>query len=306
MEKKLGRHGPHNLEPFDRDRRVGACLTAYFAQSKDMAATPHQWDEKWIHYNNFHREAKLFLEKSGNHWKQKHNFKKLPGRMDLVETDFSDIKSLKEVQKTIQSKNVQKKWDEPERDKQTQSRDNGCANDTMRRTNFSRESAKPSTVVPGSKTTLHTAIKEILLMIFDKEQMESAMLSFQLDLDKMPLGKLSKRQITNAFKVLTDLQALCKKSEATTPGNTLLERNACVLVGAVCAFDATVANPDIPGLKLPIVTHRCTQFPEKCDMLGSLLEIQIAYEVLKQEQGDTEDTRDPVDIHYEKLKCKME
>ncbi|KAK6060523.1 Poly(ADP-ribose) polymerase catalytic domain protein [Cooperia oncophora] len=89
-------------------------------------------------------------------------------------------------------------------------------------------------------------------MIFDKDQMESAMLSFQLDLDKMPLGRLSKRQITNAFAVLTDLQA------------------------------------------------------EKCDMLGTLLEIQIGYEVIKQEEGETEDTRDPVDIHYEKLRCKME
>ncbi|KAK6010291.1 WGR domain protein, partial [Ostertagia ostertagi] len=33
---------------------------------------------------------RLFLEKSGNNWKQKHNFKKLPGCMDLVETDFSE------------------------------------------------------------------------------------------------------------------------------------------------------------------------------------------------------------------------
>ncbi|KAK6060522.1 WGR domain protein, partial [Cooperia oncophora] len=111
---------------------------------------------------------RLFLEKSGNNWKQKHKFKKLPGRMDLVETDFSEL-----------------------------------------------EAAKPSNVIPGSKTLLPSSIKDILLMIFDKDQMESAMLSFQLDLDKMPLGRLSKRQITNAFAVLTDLQAiLAEKADA--------------------------------------------------------------------------------------------
>ncbi|KAK6031329.1 Poly(ADP-ribose) polymerase catalytic domain protein, partial [Ostertagia ostertagi] len=59
-------------------------------------------------------------------------------------------------------------------------------------------------------------------------------------------------------------------------------------------------------IKANIQLHPFLARDEKCDMLGSLLEIQIAYEVLKQEQGDSDDTRDPVDIHYEKLKCKME
>lgn len=39
---------------------------------------------------------------------------------------------------------------------------------------------------------------------------------FQLDLEKMPLGKLSKRQITQAYSVLTELQDLLKKSGSKT------------------------------------------------------------------------------------------
>ncbi|XGW04050.1 hypothetical protein V3C99_015302 [Haemonchus contortus] len=189
---------------------------------------------------------RLFLEKSGNEWKQKHRFKKLPGRMDLVETDFSEL-----------------------------------------------EAAKPSSVVPGSKTTLHPAIKDILLMIFDKEQMESAMQSFQLDLDKMPLGKLSKKQITNAFAVLTDLQAiLAEKADADK------------ILDATNRFYTLI--PHSFGMAKPTLLNSTAIIKEKCDMLGSLLEIQIAYEVIKQEEGEDDTTRDPVDIHYEKLKCKME
>ncbi|KIH52282.1 PADR1 domain protein, partial [Ancylostoma duodenale] len=68
------------------------------------------------------------------------------------------------------------------------------------------EDVKTSDITPGSKTTLDPAIKDIILMIFDMEQLKKTMLGFQIDLDKMPLGKLSKKQIMNAYSVLTELQ----------------------------------------------------------------------------------------------------
>ena len=42
-------------------------------------------------------------------------------------------------------------------------------------------------------------------MIFDVDSMKKAMLEFEIDLKKMPLGKLSKAQIESAYKVLTEL-----------------------------------------------------------------------------------------------------
>lgn len=43
-------------------------------------------------------------------------------------------------------------------------------------------------------------------------------------------------------------------------------------------------------------------------MLDSLLDFQFAYDFLKQGESTAaiNNTRDPVDIHYEKLKCDME
>uniref|UniRef100_A0A183FRW2 Poly [ADP-ribose] polymerase n=1 Tax=Heligmosomoides polygyrus TaxID=6339 RepID=A0A183FRW2_HELPZ len=183
----------------------------------------------------------LFLEKSGNRWKNKSSFKKLPGYMDLVETDFTELVL-----------------------------------------------AQNNAIVPGSKTKLPPPIKDILLMIFDMEQLKSTMMSFQLDLDKMPLGKLSKRQITSAFSVLSELQAKehpDKILDATNRFYTLIPHNF--------GFD-----------KPPLLNSR-EIIKEKCDMLGSLLEIQIAYELVKEEEDET-CLRDPVDVHYERLMCKME
>ena len=45
-------------------------------------------------------------------------------------------------------------------------------------------------------------------MIFNVETMKQALLSFEIDLTKMPLGKLSKNQLDKAYKVLTELQTL--------------------------------------------------------------------------------------------------
>lgn len=40
--------------------------------------------------------------------------------------------------------------------------------------------------------------------------MKKAMIEFELDMEKMPLGKLSKKQIQTAYKVLKELSELIK------------------------------------------------------------------------------------------------
>ncbi|KJH45001.1 Poly(ADP-ribose) polymerase catalytic domain protein [Dictyocaulus viviparus] len=59
-------------------------------------------------------------------------------------------------------------------------------------------------------------------------------------------------------------------------------------------------------MKKPPLLDSVDSIKEKCNMLGSLLEIQIAYEVIKDDKCNQDDDRDPVDIHYERLMCKME
>ncbi|VDM57689.1 unnamed protein product [Angiostrongylus costaricensis] len=131
------------------------------------------------------------------------------------------------------------------------------------------------------------------------EQMEGAMLGYQLDLDKMPLGKLSKKQITNAYSILTELQSILSEKldaekvlDASNRFYTLIPHNF--------GMEKPPLLNSLELIKLNVAIQ------EKCDMLGSLLEIQIAYEVISGQQDSKADDRDPVDVHYEKLKCEME
>ncbi|VDM70186.1 unnamed protein product, partial [Strongylus vulgaris] len=161
-------------------------------------------------------------------------------------------------------------------------------------TDFSVSEGKVSSVDPGSLSQLPRSIKDILLMIFDKEQMRSQMLRFQLDLDKMPLGKLSRKQITSAFSVLTELQTLM-----------IDDRDEIKIIDASNRFYTLI--PHNFGMDKPPLLRSIDVIKEKCAMLDSLLDMQIAYQVIKEEtKEETEKERDPVDVYYEKLKCKLE
>ncbi|VDO69170.1 unnamed protein product [Haemonchus placei] len=156
---------------------------------------------------------RLFLEKSGNEWKQKHRFKKLPGRMDLVETDFSELVCVTQfISKYVSTKKL---------------------------------------FICSSKINFY--------FVF----------SFYVDNKRM-------------LKILAEKADADKILDATNRFYTLI--------------------PHSFGMAKPTLLNSTAIIKEKCDMLGSLLEIQIAYEVIKQEEDEDDATRDPVDIHYEKLK----
>ena len=48
-------------------------------------------------------------------------------------------------------------------------------------------------------------------MLFDVETMKRAMVEFELDLTKMPLGKLSKKQLEKAYGILSQVTGSCFK-----------------------------------------------------------------------------------------------
>lgn len=61
----------------------------------------------------------------------------------------------------------------------------------------------------ASKSTLPMPIKEIISLFLDPKLLKDAFLEFDLDVQKMPLGKLSRNHILNAYGVLTDLEEVC-------------------------------------------------------------------------------------------------
>lgn len=60
----------------------------------------------------------------------------------------------------------------------------------------------------NSNSKLHKAVQDLVCMLFDVETMKRTMVEFELDLTKMPLGKLSKKQLEKAYGILSQAQGL--------------------------------------------------------------------------------------------------
>lgn len=122
--------------------------------------------------------------------------------------------------------------------------------------------------------------------------MKSTLLSFEIDLRKMPLGKLSRNQLNKAYQVLTELQTLITSGSPTKTS----------LIDASNRFYTLI--PHDFGLSKPKILDNLELIQSKTEMIDNLLQIEIAYSMLKGSADD--ESQHPIDIHYQKLKCLID
>ncbi|KAK5852963.1 hypothetical protein PBY51_006793 [Eleginops maclovinus] len=153
------------------------------------------------------------------------------------------------------------------------------------------EAVKKLTATAGTKSKLVKPVQDLIKMIFDVESMKKAMVEFEIDLQKMPLGKLSKRQIQSAYSLLTDVQQAVTNSWSESHILDLSNRFYTLI-------------PHDFGMKKPPLLSSLEYIQNKVQMLDNLLDIEVAYSLLR--GGAQDDESDPIDINYEKLKTKIE
>ncbi|KAM9316020.1 poly [ADP-ribose] polymerase 1 isoform 3-T3 [Gastrophryne carolinensis] len=142
----------------------------------------------------------------------------------------------------------------------------------------------------GTKSKLPKPVQELIKMIFDVESMKKAMVEFEIDLQKMPLGKLSKRQIQSAYSILNEVQQAVSENAAEARLLDLSNRFYTLI-------------PHDFGMKKPPLLDNVEYIQAKVQMLDNLLDIEVAYSLLR---GGTEDSaKDPIDVKYEKIKTDI-
>lgn len=141
------------------------------------------------------------------------------------------------------------------------------------------------------KSNLQKPVQDLIKLIFDVKAMKQVMKEFEIDTDKMPLGKLSKKQIEKAYGVLTDMLNLIKTSNPTR----------LQLIEASNRFYTLV--PHDFGVNEPTIISTEEEIKVKTEMLESLMEMEIAYNLLNIK---TDETKHPIDAHYEQLKADID
>lgn len=153
--------------------------------------------------------------------------------------------------------------------------------DDMKKFNLSDYSSIPSKL-PGS-------VQQLVKMIFDVDSMKQAMLEFKLDLQRMPLGRLSKNQLSDANKTLSDLNDLIANGAADSE-----------FIGLSNKFFTLV--PHNLGMRSAPIINTVDLINEKREMIDSLLQIEIAYSLLQEE---VEENANPIDARYDQMKTEL-
>jgi poly [ADP-ribose] polymerase 1 len=152
--------------------------------------------------------------------------------------------------------------------------------------------SKSSAITRICTSKLEKPVQDVIRLIFDVEKMKIAMMEFEIDLNKMPLGKLSSNQLKKAFGILNELIGILDKGSSA---------NKNLIVDASNRFYTLV--PHNFGMKAPTMLDNIEMIKAKTDMLNNLLDIEIAYSMSKNDDSIDED---PIDQHYKKLKCEIQ
>ncbi|XP_074861367.1 protein mono-ADP-ribosyltransferase PARP3 isoform X2 [Carettochelys insculpta] len=146
--------------------------------------------------------------------------------------------------------------------------------------------------------TLDRPTQELVALIFSNDMFKEAMETMNIDVKKMPLGKLSKQQIARGFEALEAIETALQ--EPARPRRRLDELSSRFYTIVPHSFGR--ARP--PPIDTPQVLRA------KKDMLLVLADIELAQSLQAQKEEDEEEVKveevpHPLDKDYELLKCQL-
>ena len=144
----------------------------------------------------------------------------------------------------------------------------------------------------GDGSALPRPTQQLVRTLFDVKLMRKLLLEFEVDTQKLPLGKLSKAQLAAAYGVLTQLHAALDEAAP-------VER--LVLVDLSNQFYTL-----LPSLA-PAVLDTTDKVRQKIELVDALRQLEVATSLLRSPRAERLQQRslDVLDAHYAKLRCEL-
>lgn len=150
------------------------------------------------------------------------------------------------------------------------------------------KSSSSLTVVPSVPvSTYHEDVTRFLNLISNREMLRNSMIKMDIDVEKMPLGKINVNQLRKAKELLLNLQKNLKKASKED------------LMDASSQYYTYV--PFVCGRQAPPLIDTDDKISERLDHLEDLENISINVQVMKQ----SEESSDPLKDLYNSLKTEI-
>jgi len=198
----------------------------------------------------------------------------------------SQAEAIRDFTKKFSDK-TQNKWDN--RDKFTPV----TGKYTLLEMDYGVDEEKPSSSVVKralGESSLDSRVQKFIKLICDIKMMASTMVEMEYDIKKMPLGKLSKSNITKGYLVLKEIEDMLKKGYGGSTGLSQKSSEFYTLI------------PHSFGRRIPPVINSIDVLKSKMTMLETLTDIEIATKLIKEAEETGEN---PIDSSYKKLKADL-
>uniref|UniRef100_A0AC35TWI5 Poly [ADP-ribose] polymerase n=1 Tax=Rhabditophanes sp. KR3021 TaxID=114890 RepID=A0AC35TWI5_9BILA len=156
-----------------------------------------------------------------------------------------------------------------------------------------KEDTKSEDSVEDVKCTLDERVARVMEIICNTTNMEKTLVSLHFDVKKMPIGKISKNQISIGYQCLKDIEAI------------ILSKNTSSLEAAVNKYYTMI--PHAFGMRVPKMIATVSDLKEEIDLLDALFDIEASMVNIKEAK---EHKKEVAAIHrhddyYNRMKCEL-
>ncbi len=200
---------------------------------------------------------KTFKQKTGNWWQNRDKFEKKSGKYFMSQIDYEESDSEEEEEEPQQETK-----EEPKEESKDESKNE--PKDVLK-----DEPKEKKEIV----CTLDKRLQELLSLISNINIIKCTMKEFNIDLRKMPLGKISKTQIKQAYDILKAIADGIDDNLVSTDFENLTSEFYTLI-------------PSSFGRNKPPIICDEEQVKKYVDMLGVLTDLEIAGQILKTDKKD--------------------
>lgn len=146
-------------------------------------------------------------------------------------------------------------------------------------------------IAKGFPVIVEEKVAELMKMIWDFDRMNKTLKELNLDPEQCPLGRLTANQIQRGYKILKQIQHVLSTSNRESQVLDLTNQ-----------FYTNI--PQNFGMRRPPPINHIMKVREKLALLSSLQEMEIANTLSIRSLKQLE-TRNPLDVYYSQVKCKI-
>ncbi|KAF8820597.1 poly(ADP-ribose) polymerase catalytic domain-containing protein [Cardiosporidium cionae] len=228
---------------------------------------------------------KLFYEKTGISWDHRFSTAQQPGRYAFVELEGHtqmDEEDHQEEKKKISKISIKKEE---------------ITSASKRRKIIAEDLTLKEENSQFLECHLEYSVKELIRLLFDKTMMKRNLEKQHININKMPLGAISNRQLHDGYGILRKIQEMLLSSRGID------SKQKIHLLAVTNQFYNKIPHIFDSSTKVPLI-DTLPKLKNKIELMEQLLDVSLAHSIMEEATALSREIH-PLDAEYKRLHCNI-